>query len=64
MKNNLKLIGSLIIGFGVPIFGSIWSMSIGNWKSGIFLFLFITLQFILLIDDTVKTDIEQKSQKI
>lgn len=64
MKNNLKLIRGIILIFGFPIFASILIMSIGYWKIGISLFLFITLQFILLIHDTVKTDVEQKSQKI
>lgn len=47
--------------FGLPIFASIWSMSIGNWKTGIALFLFVTIQFLLMIDDEVKRDIQQKN---
>lgn len=57
----IKQILILIFTFGLPIFASIWSMSIGNWKTGIFLFLFITLQFLLMIDDTVRKDIQQKN---
>lgn len=57
----IKQILTLMFTFGIPIFASIWSMSIGNWKTGIALFLFVTIQFLLMIDDEVKRNVQQKN---